>query len=690
MALLQLLPPLAALAGGCAALSGLAGLPAGLAPLACLAVIALVLAAAGMGGALAPAAWLLLVAGLLAGGAAALVRLAGCRPGLCARLPAPLARAVRRRGLAPAADGRPGFSLAAAAFWGGALVLAVRFAAVQPQLVNYDEYSFWGTAARLTSLNGRLYTECTIGTPWQITQTPSVPLLSYFAQLCGPYADWKLIWAVDLLLLAGAAAVAECARGWRLQLPAALAALLAPFVLVLTSHTSVLTTPYLEAMGDTAVGVLFGGAVAFWWALRRQSPRLWWLMLPVACLVGSVKDNTFVLGLAAAGIAAADLLLFGLRDDAPRLTGKRLAARCGGALALLAAPAVQYLAWGRYTAALVAQNAQTGGMGSTSQPLAIVLVEGVKLFLGLPAADYYTARRETAFAYADTLADWFLHHDLSLLGSGAAVVGVIGLLFLGAVLLAPTVRGKLRAALTALCSAACFGGYWLMLLLSYAFILKDSTPENPVSYNRYFQSYYVGWFLLALAVFLAAASAAQRPARSALGRAGALAVSAVFCGLCFTSLEPQYTVFGVTPAQYAPQRQTIATAEWAAAQIPKGERVYLICQGDDGYHWFEYSCRLLPHILVYGDGGGTYGLPEYTAGSYYLPRTAAQLHAAVQDSGAAWLLVARSDELFERSYAELFSDGLAAAADGAAALYRVADGGFVLAAVQTEAGEGGA
>ena len=160
MPLVQILPPLAAVAGLCAGLTVFAGLPAGAAPLAAFALAALLLTAGGLVGVLVPAAWLLLAAGL-ALGAAAVLR-------------------WYRGGL------QFSRSLGGWVFWLGAAVLAVRFALLQPQLVNYDEYSFWGTATRLTCLNGKLYTECAIGTPWQITQTPAVPQLGNIVQLCGP------------------------------------------------------------------------------------------------------------------------------------------------------------------------------------------------------------------------------------------------------------------------------------------------------------------------------------------------------------------------------------------------------------------------------------------------------------------------------------------------------------------------
>lgn len=688
MQLLGSLFALLALAGLCAALAVFGKLPAGLCPLAALALVLTALTAAGMAGVLAAAVWALYGLGLAGGGLAlrrkrqawaVTQRPVGERPraSVLAGQPAGC-QAGGLRGMIRGCACR--MSLPGLLFWGGAALLLFYFAWLQPEFMNFDEYSFWGTAARLTSLNGRLYTECEIGIPWQITQTAAIPLASYFAQPFGGFAAWRTIWAVDLLLLAGFAAVAECAAagGRRLAGPVGLTCLLVPFALVLYSHTAVFCTPYLEAMGDVAAGVLFGGAAAFWLGVRRVRPQLWWLTLPVVCLCANIKDNTFVLGLAAAGIAAADCLLFG-RGSSP-FTARRLARRAAAALALLAAPLAQYLAWGRYTLALVQANAAAGGAGATSQPLQAVLVQGVRLFLDLPVTEYYEQRRQPALAYAQTLRQWFFNHPVSLLGSGAAVAAVILLLFAGAVLLAPAGREKLRAALCAVCSAACFAAYWLMLLLSYAFILKDSTPENPVSYNRYFQSFYIGWFLLALAVF---GDMAARARRGWAARMAALALAAVFAALCALELEPQFTVFGVPAAQYEETRAEAATARWAAAAVPEGETLFLVYQGDDGYHWFEYSCFCLPRIVTYGAGGGTYGLPEHAAGSYYQDYTAEEFYALVDESGARYLLAARSDEIFAASYGALFSDGLAAAENGAA-LYRVENGGFALEAVQAE------
>ncbi|MBQ7859046.1 MAG: hypothetical protein IJ347_02775 [Faecalibacterium sp.] len=668
MQIISVVPALLALAGLCGALAVFAGVPAGLCPLAAFSLVIFVLSAAGIAGVLAPAAWCLMAAGIVCG-ALALAQHCG--------VPLPGPKLPRHSAVRIGID--PGMVL----FWGGALVLLVRLCLLQPSFVNFDEYSFWGPAAKLTTLYGRLYTVCPIGTPWQITQMPAIPLASYFVQLMGDYAAWKTIWAVDLLLLAAFAAVVQAVAGdRRLALPMGLICVLVPFALVLHTHLSYYTSPYAEAMGDVCAGVMFGGAAAFWLGLRRSRPQLWWLALPVLCLCANIKDNTFVLGLAAAGIAAADGLLLGVGDDV-RFDLRSLTRRCGMALALLAAPAAQYAAWTSYTGALVRQNAAAGGMGETSQPLSAVLVQGIRLFLGLPAADYFEQRREIAYAYAHTLWDWFFTHPVSYLGSGAAVAAVVLVLFAAAVLIAPTVRQKLRAALAAVCSAACFGGYWLMLLLSYSFILKDSVPENPVSYARYFQSYYIGWFLLALAVFGAAARAAKRPLPVWLGRAGALVLAAVVAVHCAVNIEPQYTVLGVRKQEFAAAAQRQIVADWAVQNTPKDAELFLVYQGDNGHRWFEFSTLCLPRIVVYGAGGGTYGVPVLEQGAYYQAYTQTEFVQMVQQSGAEYLLVAKSDDIFVQSYAALFDDGLNAVQRGTV-LYRVQSDGFALHAVMEQ------
>lgn len=651
--LFGLLVMLAALFGMSAALTRRAGLSSSAAPLAALALAELVLLAAGMLGILRPAGLALAALGLLAGGLeAALAKKKGQGCPLAAALESPAAKL----------------------FWAAALALALGLWLLRPEFLNFDEYSFWGTAAKLTSETGALYTVCDTGLPWQMTELAALPLASYFFQMFGAFAPWRAIFAADLLMLAALAAAAGCAKKARLAGPLFLAGLTVPTLVTVAGHTALLNTSWLEFLGDLPAGMLFGGAAAFWLAVRDEGPAARWLTLPVLMLAANVKSNTFVLGLAAAGLVALDAVLFA---SGGKRGAKTLAGRLGFGAACLAAPTAQYLFWNSYIAGLVRQNAAAGGMGDTaSASLPAVVVNGLKLLLGLPAESYFEARSDLFWQYGSAMADAFWHRKVSVFGTGAAVAALTLAVFLAAVLLAADKRARLRAALFAAGSSVCFAGYWLMLWLSYAFLLKDSTPESLASYPRYFASYYTGWLLLALAVLAVSCASAARPV---FGRAAALAAGAVFAAALAVGVEPQFTLLGVGGGEYAAVRREVAVAKAAKETVAPGQKVFLVHQGDEGFAWFLFNQQLCP-ALVYGAGGATYGEPALVEGvDYSAPYTREEFAALLEKEQVDVLLVSRTDDVFEESYAALFTDGLAAAKEGPA-LYEKGEAGWTPAA----------
>ena len=59
------------------------------------------------------------------------------------------------------------------------------------------------------------------------------------------------------------------------------------------------------------------------------------------------------------------------------------------------------------------------------------------------------------------------------------------------------------------------------------------------------------------------------------------------------------------------------------------------------------------------------------------PTVRARLDETIRENGCTVLYLQQIDEIFVESYAELFTDGLAAAQNGETLLYRVTDAGFV-------------
>lgn len=648
-----LLLSLPALLGICFGLKKYGNLPAGAAPLAGLSCVYVLLFFGGVGSILPLAAGLIILAGWTL-------------------LAAVLYQSIKAKNTTVyKALLTPGSVL----FWGGAVLLLLRLAWLQPSFLNFDEYSFWGTAMQLTCENGVLYPACETGRPWVMTELPGIPLIGYFFQQMGGFAQWKAIYAVDLLMLAALAAAVSCCeeKSPRLWGPIAVAAALIPTALTVPGRTGAVSTTWLEILGDLPAGILFGGAVAFWLAVREQKGGVKWFALPVLCLAASIKSNTLPLALAAAGIVLLDWVLVPPKDA--QKGAKAVLGRAGFSVLGLAVPMVHYVVWTKYVTPFVLQNATTGGMGDTANAsLPAVAVNGVKMLLGGTGDTFFEQRRADLYAYADVMRQAFTQRDISIFGSGAAVCLVIAVVFAAALWIAPDMRQRIRVALTALGSTLCFGGYWLMLLLSYAFIFKDSSPSlaGLASYARYMNSYYAGWLLLAVAVL-----AYQANIKKHLSSMAASLLTAVLLAAATASAwEPQFTILGASRNVYSENAARMAQAQQVKAQLSPEDRVFLIQQGDDGFYWFWYAQALLPNIVEYGAGGGTYGTPQYQENQpYYQSYTIEEMRQLIAESGANCILVAQSDQTFVQSYADLFTDKLTAAEQGMA-LYRIQPEGY--------------
>ena len=667
----------------CAALTLKLHIPASAAPLTALACLAAVLTLAGIANLLYPAMWVLYL-----GSAAA---------GVWALRPTD-ADGWRHRA-------KELFCPATVLFWAAALGFAVYFSIRQPLCTGYDELSLWATAVKTTTVSHKLYTTVELGTPWAATQNAGLPVLGYFFQFLGHYADWKIYLAYDVLYFAVYAAVLGALpwKSWRTAVPAAAVLWFVPYFFTTYNHTLHLSTVYMSCYGDVPAGLVFGGAVALWLTLRGQdAPR--WPIFPVLALAANIKANDFVLSLVAAGLVAVDVWLFA--DGAFR---RGLLRRTGFAVGCMAAPMAVYYIWNvRYISWVVAQKSLESGVGETSQPLTAVVVNGIRLLLGQPVPDYYAAREEqfrTAMAQMGQQF-WTSAGKLSMIGQGRNIAALILLVFAAAIIVAGSRLLRARIAAMGVLSLVCFGGYNLELALSYGFIFKASQAASLVDYNRYIYSYYIGWFLMALACLVVALqpqletvsevngpSATFTTSRYAPKRP--LAAQGIVLLLAVGMLArqnqivlPQLSVLGFADSEFADRKLARAEAAYVCENLQPDDRVFYVSQGDNGEGWFSAVFDFYPVLVDYSGimsemngGGGTFGLPELkpdegVKATYYHAFTAQQLDEIVRGNGCTVLYLQKIDDIFVQSYSDLFTDKLAAAQAGETLLYRVTDAGY--------------
>lgn len=617
---------LAALAGFAVLMVRRTALPAPLAPFAALCATMLWFSAAGMLGVLVPAGWAYFA--LAAAAWVLSVRPAG------AKQPA-------------AALGAPGF----AAFFVLAALLLAFFAWRQPMFSTWDEFSFWGTAAKIVKTSGGLYVNADIGWAWVGTHRPALVVLGWFFQFFGGYAEWRVLAGYDILLIAiFAALTAGCKKGAPRQwVPALGFGFLLPFVVTLYGSVTRPTDLYASALSDIPLGLTFGGALAVYYINEKKA--LWPSVLALAALCLE-KDTGFALALVAAELIAADGLLGLLAEKAPLRRWARPAAGWAG---LFIACGLSFLSWQKYLA--VASTADTSNVGGTEQMgMAEMVITGVKELLGI-------GRTEKFSTIMGGLVRALFASKTTMVGPFAVVIALAFAMAAGAAILTKDKTLRRQAGLFAVLGTAGFAAYFFFIGLTYVYVFRDEVSDGLVGFERYMYPYLLGWLLAAAALVLRAMGFERI---RGLLQTGFAALTLALAALVWLRLPFSLTVFGGGNAAYAQRWATRDEARQVQAAVPEDAHIFFVSQGDDGSRWFLYSYELYPWYLDYSGtegqgGGGTFAVPgaleEDTL--YYHPYTAEELLACIRERGCDYVFIERSDALFAAGYAALFSDGLA-------------------------------
>lgn len=670
----------AALVALCVAFCGIKGVPGGAAPLLAISTIMVYFSLAGVLGVLLPAGWLFYLV---------------CAAGAALAL-------ARQRGRAMAKLRHPGLWL----FWLFALVLLVYFALRQPAFFGWDNFSGMGTAVKRTVLDGRLYPEGELGFFWPLTERPALVVLGWFFQFWGGgFAAWRVMWAYDLLYLACAAALcAPFGNSVKTCLPLWVAGILLPHFVTVPAATISLVPTWMSAYADVPAGMLFGGVLALYFGARfsGRAAAVWPAALPL-CALALAKDNVVPVALVAAGVLAADTLLFARG----RTEGTAPAASLGGAgseqlkantasqspgakallrgagvaagwfLAVLAA----YFLWTNYIPRAVAQS--TSGQTNIS-PLQAAAQAAQQLFGLVPKSDNY-------LAVSQGLWDRFLGRGgarITMAGSAFVTVLFCAGLFLVAVLLWRGAKPRLRIALCGGLLALGLLAYHFMLLASYAFLSHQKEDFIIFDYDRYLSSYLPGLLMLGILLLALAAQrgglhspAAQhadiQPRGGWRKPAAQLLVLCVAVGglwQCGRLLRPGYSVLDYSDSfmQETRTRQQVAKEMADAAGFATGTRIFYVCQGGDGGQYFEYHHYLLPYVLDYSiTGGGSFAED--------IKETAPEaVEKYLDEQGIEYLFVDRMDEEFAAEYARLFAGPLQQSYSAPALYRRGQDGKYQL------------
>ena len=548
-------------------------------------------------------------------------------------------------------------------FVAASLVIWFLFAILQPMFVEWDEFTFWGMAAKLLKEKNALYPADPVNLK-AFSGLPGLGLVSYFVQaFSGTFGEWQCLAGYDMMLMSClSAASAMPRRRWPHTVAVLAGGVLLPFFFsVVPAGTA--STVYANAMADVPLALLFGGVISLWFAVGPGWLGVLLTALPLALLT-LAKDMGFAYALIAVFVIFLDLL-FGRTW---KQTGRgRFFGGAVGRAAVLAVPVLAaFLSWNRYTAAhLTVTGASVGSSG---------LSYGQVVFGGL--AQFFGVDRTQKFSdLMGLMGDAFFTRKVCLLGAPVLAIAAITLIGAAAFLFAGQASDRRRVAAAWVGLALCFAAFYLFHLILYCYNFSDVEAYALQDFDRYIGPYLQGWMLVMLS--LLGRSAALREISGArfarlgnlvlLGAAACVAVVFAWRGVptsgFWTDSDSRYLL-----------RQDVKNRAAAANQVLDwDDNVLVISQGDNATRWYYYNYELTAHVAR-GYGGFFNGedtssrwnsdfmnlveSENWTLYDYKAVCTPPALVAYLKEKDCDYLLIDRADDYLERSFSPLFEGGL--------------------------------
>ncbi len=548
-------------------------------------------------------------------------------------------------------------------------VMALFFAIRQPLLNSWDEFSFWGTAVKMTKVYSELYTTAEIGWDWVASQKPGLIVLSYFFQFFGGYEEWKIFVALNIMALSVIVAALAPFQGANKKFAAVpfFIFVLVPYVFTIYVQLQEPSNVYMNAHSDVPMAWLFCGVFIVYYALKNidGNPRL----LPTALVITALcltRDTALPFALIAWGIIAIDILFFTKGENVEFWNVLGIRAKFAHIGVILSCVLLTFFVWAAYIGKITGAN-PLGNIGGTEEiGMVSMLVMGVTQLFGINTTQFFSDTMS-----AMVLA--FFNFPMSMVGSSAVItVGILCVLTIAALSSKDKVHSKACVSFMLLSSLG-FAAYHTFIGFTYAFIFKGETATQLIGYERYIYPYFIGWFVAA--VFLLCISALNAKKWLMILPNGTLLLILCLFIYRFNSYVPQGMTFVDYHDGYLYQRQQTVKAAQDVVELigeePEG-KIFFISQSDNGNMWFQFSSGVLPLQLDYSFGGGTLTLSGSESDDIYAYEMSFdELLDYLHENDCAYVLVEQSSYSLVQEFGVLFSDNLDSCDGDKSAVYKV-------------------
>lgn len=519
----------------------------------------------------------------------------------------------------------------------------------------WDEFSHWGSVIK--AIYGANTFHFNPNPLYFQDYPPGAALFSYFVLKLLGYSEGGAYFSYGLILLAFALPVIGLVAQRGLVLVLGYSAL----ILVLVSRNG-LGQGWSTTGIDHVLSIIFGGAIAAYFILRRAEAPLWPLPFMLIVLV-LTKHAGQSLTMLVAALIATDLLVSEMvhehRPWLRRPSGETLRRIILMATGLLAPPLLIGWYWRHYVTEM--GLAQGFGRHTLSKLLArsadccasardLKIVTGfVDKMLGVTVQDgLASAGSMVSVAGRHLLARGA---DITIAGTFSPVIVLALLTAVGVVAmrLADGIRDKARIGVaTGVLSAGAIA-FSVSLLLFYLYAFSEVEAVGLASFDRFQKTYYLGWALAAMAMIALALDA--KPVQRAPGTLAA--VFLVVLGLLPMALDDQkLRRLRLAPPPLGEERAAIR--KWVLPQltgIPDSASVYVIWQGTSGIEFWMIRHEALPRVA--NNDCFSLGPPQFKGDIWSCPRTEKEVAGML--AGYRYLIVGHGLASLKAMYPSLLT-----------------------------------
>lgn len=524
----------------------------------------------------------------------------------------------------------------------------------------WDEFSFWGTAAKNVFEHRQLYTLFE-SSMINISYPPVLPVFSLFMQFFGTaFAEYKVYVAYAVLEMA-VMTIFFARIDWKKPVSIAVTSFfsLACIYVFWWSFDGMIS--YCTSYADFILAYVFAAPLLIYFSDETRGVPKFLAVIAGLMLLPLTKDVGFAFGLIAATIIAADMVLFRRYPTDTLFKKKSKLLLLIYPFLLFVADIVSYLIWTLHF------NAATN-------------IPRVEVFYEYSALEIFTGKDPY---FIEILSKMIAEIPARQLFTAGTMLEMIILFTLLPIIISFFTKSKksiLRVSVTSILMLCGFALYYVFMAYLYTAIFYHTADVDLISFNRYITSYALGWMLVSFGICMFEITKPFWKRFSLALGTGALAVLMAAHFYCCPVHPDQYlfTSYKVDVSMNEIRDYIENTTGKFHGYLTTEDRIYFACQNSNGGEWFVYNYAMQPAYVVKSFGGGNFVPLDTTDAEmppYGMRADRKNFSEYLREQAVDFIYVYKADTYFIEEFGPMFSDNLVGFFDGSGGFYMVVDNG---------------